>query len=127
MARDGDRDGLPNVLIEAQSQGLACVATRVSAIPELMRDGKTGVLVRGEAPGALARALKALIPSPARRRALGRAGQARVLRNFGLDANVERARAQVRAAPAGCESPSTHRLSRRRTACLRATGASPAC
>ena len=37
VARDGDRDGLPNVLAEAQSQGLACVATRVSAIPELLR------------------------------------------------------------------------------------------
>ena len=36
VARDGDRDGLPNVLVEAQSQGLACVATRVSGIPELI-------------------------------------------------------------------------------------------
>ena len=35
IARDGDRDGLPNVIAEAQSQGLACVATRVSAILEL--------------------------------------------------------------------------------------------
>src|SRR6185295_15381951 len=42
IARDGDRDGLPNVLAEAQSQGVACVATRVSAIPELVRDGVTG-------------------------------------------------------------------------------------
>src|SRR6185436_1015442 len=36
IARDGDRDGLPNVLMEAQSQSLACVATRVAAIPELI-------------------------------------------------------------------------------------------
>ena len=47
MARDGDRDGLPNVLMEAQSQGLACVATRVPGIPELIDDGATGVLVAG--------------------------------------------------------------------------------
>ena len=39
IARDGDRDGLPNVLMEAQSQGLACLSTRVSAIPELIEDG----------------------------------------------------------------------------------------
>ena len=89
VARDGDRDGLPNVLLEAQSQGLPCVATRVSAIPELVRDGHTGLLVEENDPDALARALEALISSPARRRALGAAGQARVMQTFGLDANVE--------------------------------------
>jgi glycosyltransferase involved in cell wall biosynthesis len=89
VARDGDRDGLPNVLLEAQSQGLACVATRVSAIPELVRDGHTGLLVEENDPDALARALEALISSPARRRALGLAGQARVVETFGLDANLE--------------------------------------
>jgi glycosyltransferase involved in cell wall biosynthesis len=89
IARDGDRDGLPNVLLEAQSQGLACVATRVSAIPELVRDGHTGLLVEENDPDALARALEALIASPARRQALGAAGQTRVMQTFGLDANVE--------------------------------------
>lgn len=89
VARDGDRDGLPNVLLEAQSQGLPCVATRVSAIPELVRDGHTGLLVRENDPDALARALEGLIASPARRQALGVAGQARVTEIFGLDANVE--------------------------------------
>jgi glycosyltransferase involved in cell wall biosynthesis len=89
VARDGDRDGLPNVLAEAQSQALACVATRVSAIPELVRDGQTGVLVPENDPDALARALESLIASPARRRALGHAGQQRVVEGFGLDANLE--------------------------------------
>jgi glycosyltransferase involved in cell wall biosynthesis len=89
IARDGDRDGLPNVLAEAQSQALACVATRVSAIPELVRDGQTGLLVEENDPDALARALENLIASPVRRRALGQAGQARVAESFGLDANIE--------------------------------------
>jgi glycosyltransferase involved in cell wall biosynthesis len=89
VARNGDRDGLPNVLLEAQSQGLPCVATRVSAIPELVRDGHSGLLVEENDPDALARALEALISSPARRRALGAAGQARVMQAFGLDANLE--------------------------------------
>ena len=89
IARDGDRDGLPNVLAEAQSQGLACVATRVSAIPELVRDGETGVLVGENDPEALARALESLIASPVRRRALGQAGQSRVVQGFALDANIE--------------------------------------
>ncbi|HEV3007967.1 MAG TPA: glycosyltransferase family 4 protein [Burkholderiales bacterium] len=89
IARDGDRDGLPNVLAEAQSQALACVATRVSAIPELLRDGQTGLLVEENDPDALARALEALITSPTRRRALGQAGQSRVVESFALDANLE--------------------------------------
>jgi len=89
IARDGDRDGLPNVLAEAQTQALACVATRVSAIPELVRDGETGLLVDENDPAALARALERLIASPVRRRALGHAGQRRVIENFALDANIE--------------------------------------
>ena len=90
IARDGDRDGLPNVLLEAQSPGLACVATRVSAIPELVDEGSSGVLVGENDPEALARALEALIRDPARRRALGEAGLARVRGDFALAANLER-------------------------------------
>jgi len=90
VARDGDRDGLPNVLAEAQSQGLACIATRVSGIPELVDDGRTGVLVAPEAPEEFARALAALIADPARRRALGGAGRRRVAEKFGLESNIER-------------------------------------
>jgi glycosyltransferase involved in cell wall biosynthesis len=90
VAGDGDRDGLPNVLVEAQSQGLACVATRVSGIPELIDDGATGVLVAPEAPEELARALAALIADPARRRALGEAGRRRVTEKFTLAANLSR-------------------------------------
>jgi glycosyltransferase involved in cell wall biosynthesis len=90
VARDGDRDGLPNVLAEAQSQGLACVATRVSGIPELVDDGATGLLVPPESPGEFARALAALIRDPARRRTLGEAGRRRVHERFGLEANIAR-------------------------------------
>jgi glycosyltransferase involved in cell wall biosynthesis len=90
IARDGDRDGLPNVLAEAQSQGVACVATRVSAIPELVRDGVTGVLVEENDVAALAHAIEDLIAQPARRRALGAAGQARVRAEFGLERNLDR-------------------------------------
>ena len=89
VARDGDRDGLPNVLMEAQSQALACVATRVCAIPELIDDGNTGVLVSENDVPALAAALEALIRDPARRRVLGEAGQRRVRAGFALQANFE--------------------------------------
>lgn len=90
VARDGDRDGLPNVLAEAQSQGLACVATNVSGIPELIENGRTGLLVAPESPEEFARAVEALIANPARRRALGEAGRERVRARFGLEANLGR-------------------------------------
>jgi glycosyltransferase involved in cell wall biosynthesis len=101
VARDGDRDGLPNVLVEAQSQALACVSTAVSAIPELIEDGVSGVLVAPEAADALAQALAALIGDPARRLALGVAGQARVRERFRLEPNLERLAAKFGLPPTG--------------------------
>jgi glycosyltransferase involved in cell wall biosynthesis len=90
VAKNGDRDGLPNVLMEAHSQGLACVATRVSGIPELLRDGVNALLVTPDQPAELARALEALIADPARRRALGEAGRAGVTEHFALETNLAR-------------------------------------
>jgi glycosyltransferase involved in cell wall biosynthesis len=90
VARDGDRDGLPNVLAEAQSQGLACVATRVSGIPELIEHGATGLLVAPESPEELARSLERLIRDPAQRRSLGEAGCRRVQERFTLEGNITR-------------------------------------
>lgn len=90
IAGDGDRDGLPNVLMEAQSQALACVATRVSAIPELIEDAATGVLVEPQRPDQLAQALAALMVDPTRRQALGRAGQSRMAHAFGMQSNLAR-------------------------------------
>jgi glycosyltransferase involved in cell wall biosynthesis len=78
IAADGDRDGLPNVLMEAQSQEVACIATRVSAIPELISDGETGLLVDPDDPGALAVAIEKLIREPELRRQLAEAGARRV-------------------------------------------------
>lgn len=100
IARDGDRDGLPNVLAEAHSQGLACVATRVSAIPELIRDD-TGMLVAESDTVAFAAALQRLITDPARRRALGDAGQARLRAEFSLEGNFERLAAKFALVPDG--------------------------
>jgi glycosyltransferase involved in cell wall biosynthesis len=83
IAADGDRDGLPNVLMEAQSQSIACVATAVSAIPELIREGETGLLVPPEDRPALTAALARLATNPALRDRLGVAGQVRVRADFG--------------------------------------------
>ena len=71
ITENGDRDGLPNVLLEAQSQALPCISTRVSAIPELIIDGETGLLVPQEDPDAMTQALKNS-SDPALRYRLGR-------------------------------------------------------
>ena len=90
IADDGDRDGLPNVLMEAQSQGLACVASRVSAIPELIDHGVTGILVEPRSLDELAGALARTIAQPALRTSLGQAGQARMSSRFGMQSNLVR-------------------------------------
>jgi glycosyltransferase involved in cell wall biosynthesis len=88
IADDGDRDGLPNVLMEAQSQSLAVVATRLSAVPELIDDGQTGLLVPPGDSAALAAALARLIADPDLRARLGRAGFEKVRGRFGMAAGI---------------------------------------
>ena len=90
IAEDGDRDGLPNVLMEAQSQGLPCVATLVSAIPELIEHGATGLLCPERDPGALAAHIERLVVAPDLREALGRAGRQNVSAHFDMRVGIER-------------------------------------
>ncbi|MEQ9815529.1 MAG: glycosyltransferase family 4 protein [Azospirillaceae bacterium] len=82
---EGDRDGLPNVLMEAHALGLACLASDFSAIPELIEDGATGHLVPPGDAEALAAALHQLVTDPIERDRLGRAGHARLRERFAFD------------------------------------------
>lgn len=88
-AADGDRDGLPNVLMEAQSQGLAVLATDISAIPELIAPGENGLLVKPGDTVSAARVLERLICEPRLRERLGSEGQHRVHEKFALDPCIE--------------------------------------
>ncbi len=90
VADDGDRDGLPNVLLEAQSQALACVTTRASAAPELIEDGVTGCLTEPGDRAGLSRALATLAADPARRQRLGAAGLATVRARFDMTPGADR-------------------------------------
>ena len=89
-ARDGRREGIPVVLMEAMACGLPVVASRLSGIPELVDDGVEGILV---APGdveGIAAALKRLAGDPGLRHRMGSAGRARVEREHDVDANAGR-------------------------------------
>jgi glycosyltransferase involved in cell wall biosynthesis len=102
IAPDGDRDGLPNVLMEAQSQALACLSSDVSGIPELIEDGKTGALVPPDDPAALTMALARLIGAPTLRAKLAAAGLRRMQARFGQEDGLDRLAAMFGAAgPAG--------------------------
>ncbi len=90
VTHGGIRDGLPQTLLEAQSQGLACVATSVGGIPELVTDGETGVLVPERDAEALRLALAELVADPGRRASLGAAANERVRTRFGAEGAYER-------------------------------------
>ena len=82
IAHDGDRDGLPNVLVEACSQKLTCVSTNVSGVPELLTDHVDGLVVEADDPQALAEALRRAIGDPDLRQRLGDAADRRVRQYF---------------------------------------------
>ena len=83
VAEDGDRDGLPNVLMEAASQLLPILSTPVSAIPEFIDSGTHGVL-SDDAPEALARAITTLAEAPQTAAEMASAALQRLRRDFGM-------------------------------------------
>ncbi len=90
IADDGDRDGLPNVMMEAQSQGLAIASTAVSAVPELIDDGVNGLLTSPGDPARLSQSIERLIRDPDLRQRQGRAGADLIHRNFAMDRGIDR-------------------------------------
>jgi glycosyltransferase involved in cell wall biosynthesis len=90
IAGDGDRDGIPNVLVEALRYRVPVVSTAVSAIPEVVRNGETGWLVPPDDPAALAEALATALGDPASARVLASAGQEFVAREFDPARNASR-------------------------------------
>jgi len=86
---NGDRDGIPNVLVEAMAAGVPVVTTPVSGIPELVVDGVNGRLVPPDSASAVANAVAALHRDRALARRLGAAAQATVGDRFDGDRQAE--------------------------------------
>ncbi|HSE15906.1 MAG TPA: glycosyltransferase [Pyrinomonadaceae bacterium] len=82
VLKNGDRDGIPNVLMEAMSCGLPVVTTDVSGIPELIRNGVNGLLVRPDDPEAMAVALQRLFSNPLHAESLGSEAVKTIKENF---------------------------------------------
>jgi glycosyltransferase involved in cell wall biosynthesis len=82
VAANGDRDGIPNVLLESMAMGVPVVATDISAIPELVETEKTGILVPPGQPGRLAEAMIRMLTDTELRSRVIPAARQRVLQDF---------------------------------------------
>ena len=87
VGADGNRDGLPTVILESLALGTPVVATPVTGIPEAIIDGRTGLLVPEADPVALADALEELVSDPERRCELADAGRRHVQAHFDASTN----------------------------------------
>jgi glycosyltransferase involved in cell wall biosynthesis len=97
-----DRDGLPNVVIEASAAGLPVVATRIAGIPDLIEDGDvedgcTGRLVDPSTPQALATAIDAALQDYDRSLEMARRARDRVHERYSLSGEVARLEAAIHA------------------------------
>ncbi len=89
MVLPSKEEGFGVVVIEAMAAGKPVIGARSGAIPEIIVDGETGLLVPFGAPAELAKAISALLQDPALARAMGEAGRRRVEKYFSLDQYVE--------------------------------------
>jgi glycosyltransferase involved in cell wall biosynthesis len=83
-------EGLPNAMIEAMASGMACVVSRVGAVPDVADDDVHALLVPPRDADALRRSLRALLLDPALRERLGRAAHAMAVERFEIEAAMMR-------------------------------------
>jgi glycosyltransferase involved in cell wall biosynthesis len=89
IARDGRMDGIPVALMEAMAAGLPVLASRLSGIPELVRDGETGLLTRPGDAADLARALLELLGDPDGAAARARAARRLIEEEFDIERSAD--------------------------------------
>lgn len=89
IASDGDRDGMPNVLLEAMATGLPVVSTNVGGIPELVEHDRNGLLVPERDALALAMVLERLLDNATLRTSLGTEARQHILTHFDAEQNLK--------------------------------------
>ena len=89
ITEDGDRDGIPNVLIEAMAMEVPVVSTDISGISELIEHKVNGILIPEKNPQALAAELEELLTQPQLIKQLKKSSRNKVLRQFSLDKNIK--------------------------------------
>ena len=90
ISQDGDRDGIPVVLMEAMAEGVCAVSGDLPTIRELIQDGENGVLTPPGDPRALADRLRALALDPTLRQTFARQGRLRIEEEFSSSGNLDR-------------------------------------
>ncbi len=90
IASDGNRDGLPTVLLEAMATGLPPISTIVTGIPEIIDHEEDGLMVAPGEPNSLAAALADLLTNPEKRKRMGHMSRRKVERLFDVRKNVGR-------------------------------------
>jgi len=93
VGEDGNRDGLPTVLLEAMALGTPCVATDVTGIPEILADRGTGLMVPQRDASSLADALERLLADGVLRVGLARRARLRIEQDFDIRRNASALRA----------------------------------
>jgi colanic acid/amylovoran biosynthesis glycosyltransferase len=90
LTAEGNREGVPNSLLEAMATGLPCVSTRHGGIPEAITDGVNGLLVNEADPEALFQALEELAGNDRLRASIGEKGAETVATKFSLAEQTKR-------------------------------------
>lgn len=90
IASDGDRDGTPTAIAEAMQLEVPVISSNLGGIPELVDDGRTGILTRPGNVEEIARALRRLLNDRALRVSLGRAAREKVLTEFNVEQNTSK-------------------------------------
>jgi colanic acid/amylovoran biosynthesis glycosyltransferase len=104
-------EGVPGVLMEAMSMGIPCVATWITGVPELIRNGRDGLLAAPSDVAGFADLLDSLVTDAGLRKRVGEAGRERIMEQFHLEKNCQRlagifaARAGIKRGGPECQPP----------------------
>ncbi|MFQ5560799.1 MAG: glycosyltransferase family 4 protein, partial [Nitrospinota bacterium] len=92
VGTDGSQDGLPTVLLKTMALGVPCISTDITAIPELVQNGETGLLVPQHDPIALAKAVELLLNDQQLQSRLSENGRKLIEKSFNVETNAAKMR-----------------------------------